>query len=815
MADHLGGAALGLGFASIGSAARTDRGPALIVPPAAPEVSPAPVPGLPPVQSISDLLSTGGAPAPAVPVSLRRREVALIEAPARLDRSAWTGLWALMADRGEALAREIARGLAARGIMTAVFDADWSNPKIPIPGNCVGAVYIAAVGAGEDDAETRVKGAFHFAKAVAAARGGPPQRFVTLSDRGGRFGREGATGQPVTGALSGLVKTLAREWPEATCTAIDIGPETPAERIVAEILGDRGVPEVGLHKDAVYTLTEVDALQEPHELPLHPNDLIIATGAGRSVTAACLVALASNVPLSVLVLGRTPLQDEPEWAAGVPDEGLVKSLLSAKPGALSPRQAEEMAASVRGAREIRATLTRLVSEGCFVRYEAADGRDAERVRSIIADAQSRHGPVRALLHGAGVLADKRLIDKTPEQFESVWSTKVGGFRALLDAVDERELRLVIAFSSVAGRFGNPGQCDYAMANEALVQEIYALRERAPHVRASAIDWGPWDGGMVNASLKAHFTGRGVGLIPLEQGAAAMVEVARTPVSEIVIEGPRPHEGTKPMLLRAAQPWLRDHAVPGPDGRLQPVLPLAMVVEALAELCDEIDPGRAALTLRDLRVLKGVRLEKPELTLSVTWQQGGPGALIAEILSEAAQPHYRALVDLSEDVLRGDPLPERIAPEAGVPLARDPYLSLFHGKSYQVLASVEISELGAAARVGPRKPAELGVGRARWQTDPIAIDAALQLVLVWAKERFGVDVLPMALGALHFRRDAGPIDRVSIRVDGGARAGRFSAILADADGRVVGRIDGGEYAARPPAQVALLAASLSESASAEQ
>ena len=53
----------------------------------------------------------------------------------------------------------------------------------------------------------------------------------------------------------------------------------------------------------------------------------------------------------------------------------------------------------------------------------------------------------------------RWICKTWESFSKVISVKIDGWRALIDALDcdLSHLRVLCAFTSIAGRFGNGGQ----------------------------------------------------------------------------------------------------------------------------------------------------------------------------------------------------------------------------------------------------------------------------------------------------------------------------------------------------------------------
>lgn len=118
-------------------------------------------------------------------------------------------------------------------------------------------------------------------------------------------------------------------------------------------------------------------------------------------------------------------------------------------------------------REIRASLRLIQETGAQAHYCSVDVRHAGNVRDILNDIRRQFGPIRGLVHGAGVLADRRIEDKTEEQFDAVYHTKVSGLKNLLQALEPGELRLLALFSSYTGRFGRTGQVDYAAANEVL------------------------------------------------------------------------------------------------------------------------------------------------------------------------------------------------------------------------------------------------------------------------------------------------------------------------------------------------------------
>ncbi|MCZ1003290.1 SDR family oxidoreductase [Streptomyces mirabilis] len=169
--------------------------------------------------------------------------------------------------------------------------------------------------------------------------------------------------------------------------------------------------------------------------------------------------------------------------------------------------------------------------GARARYTALDVRDEQALRNELDCVREELGPITGIVHGAGVLADARIEDKSPDQFTRVFDTKVGGLHALLSATRQDPLRLICAFSSIVGFTGNDGQCDYAMANETLNQVLAAEQAARPHALVRALLWGPWRGGMVTPELQDLFDLAGVDTIPLDQGARAFADELRYPADD--------------------------------------------------------------------------------------------------------------------------------------------------------------------------------------------------------------------------------------------------------------------------------------------
>ena len=185
------------------------------------------------------------------------------------------------------------------------------------------------------------------------------------------------------------------------------------------------------------------------------------------------------------------------------------------------------------------------------------------MKLLMDDIQRTFGPVHGLVHGAGVLADRKIVDQTDSQFDLVYDTKVKGLRHLYQAIDPDSLKFLILFSSSSARFGRSGQVAYAAANEALNKWAQQQSVRLSHCRVVSYNWGPWDGGMVKDSLRLVFEKEGLSLIPLDAGARLVVDEIRSdrsgPVEIVVL--------AEPVGTDQAREHTRDlTAQPRPPGR---------------------------------------------------------------------------------------------------------------------------------------------------------------------------------------------------------------------------------------------------------
>ncbi len=381
-----------------------------------------------------------------------------------------------------------------------------------------------------------VRGLFLLAKAcaedLARASGQGGASLVAATGMGGGFASFLETPDDFFaghGAIAGLVKTLAREWEGVRGRVVDFDPTEPADLLgdllADELMADDSLAEVGYRQGRRIALHVVESpLPDFSTMPLtvQPGEPILITGGARGITAAVAADLARRWRPTLLLVGTSaqPDGDEAPDIAGILAPTELKAKLLERLGRsgrkVSPTELERTYQGVCRDREIRANLRTLRELGATVEYARADVRDAEALRAVLEDWRLRFGPPVGLIHGAGVIQDKLLRDKTPESFDRVIGTKLDGALTLARLIDPEPLRFAAFFSSVAGRFGNRGQADYAAANEAL-NKLAVWLDRRWSGRVVSMIWGPWSGVGMVSDLEMHLGRQGFGLIPPEAG----------------------------------------------------------------------------------------------------------------------------------------------------------------------------------------------------------------------------------------------------------------------------------------------------------
>jgi len=398
---------------------------------------------------------------------------------------------------------------------------------------------------------------------------------------------------------------------------------------------------------------------------------------------------------------------------------------------------EKELAALERAKAALSAIDAVRAAGGNPRYFSVNLADSDAVSKVIDQVRRQHGRIDVLLHAAGLERSRPLSDKDPREFDLVFDVKADGFFNLLHAIGDMPLGATVAFSSIAGRFGNPGQTDYSSANDLLCKITSSFRTTRPATRGIAIDWTAWGGiGMATrGSIPKVMEAAGIDMLPPEAGVPLIRRelTAGQTCGEIVIgqrlgvllkewdptggldtavlnptqehapvAGPMIEKLTnmgiysgitvETTLCPKTQPFLHDHQIDG-----TPVLPGVMGIEAFAEAVLQVVPGWRIQAIEDINFLAPFKFYRNEPRVITVEADIHPReeTLVADcrligqrILPNQEQPqttkHFTARVLLAKDPASASkiaPPPQSISLAVD---AREIYQLYFHGPAYQVI-----------------------------------------------------------------------------------------------------------------------------------
>jgi len=595
----------------------------------------------------------------------------------------------------------------------------------------------------------------------ARSLGSSAKLFVTVQDTGGRFGH-GLSHETKAwlGGVAALAKTAAIEWSDARVKAIDLETEglsvdALAARLFEELTQGGSELEVGLSADGG-RWTLVPTLHHALSKSAPQDEVFFVTGGAKGVTSDCLVELAAQGGARFALAGRSGLTSEEPGFESAATEAELKSLLVQKArelGAMpNPREIGKKTSQILSSREIRRTVARIQEAGSEAIYLQADVSDAEALGRALQTVRDKWGPITGLVHAAGIIQDAHIESKTDAQFDLVTKTKLTSLISLLRETKSDPLTRLCFFSSVAARKGNTGQCDYAMANETLNKIALCESARRPGATVVSLGWGPWDGGMVGSTLKAHFEKMGVGLIGLGEGAQTFTRsILDEQSGEFVVAKGASLDEKQSRRIRSVvelgqsgYPQLIDHQIRG-----KVVVPVVLVLEWFARKAESLLGRRDGWELSEFQALRGVSLsqfgEKNE-ALHIEASLVEDGSYVLTLLDEKDAPRYRArLLTSSNRALAASAKAETLSssPWQGGELYSEK--TLFHGPEFQALETIHgFGENSARASLSAEKQSSWpGPG---FRTDALVLDGALQLALLWGLSKLGRPSLPARIGA---------------------------------------------------------------------
>ncbi|MEV0697918.1 SDR family NAD(P)-dependent oxidoreductase [Saccharopolyspora sp. NPDC050389] len=278
-----------------------------------------------------------------------------------------------------------------------------------------------------------------------AEQASPPR--LWLVSRGAHAVEEGESGEPGLACLRALVRVLAFEHPELHATQVDLDPEASGTELATEVRADQPDDEVAWRGGQRRTARLARVTVTDGAVPVRAGAYLITGGLGE---------------LGLLVAS---------WLAG---HGATRLVLSGR------TEPTESASRV---------LDGLRARGVEVDVLLGDLAEPGVADQLVEHAQHGGMPLRGVVHGAGVLADRTVAEMGANELARAWRPKVLGGWQLHQATAGLPLDWWLAQSSLAGLVGSPGQAAYATANAWL--DALVARRRAAGLPATTINWAAW------------------------------------------------------------------------------------------------------------------------------------------------------------------------------------------------------------------------------------------------------------------------------------------------------------------------------------
>ncbi len=312
---------------------------------------------------------------------------------------------------------------------------------------------------------------------------------------------------PEKATHDGPCMVAPHEYPGLTCTSIDLDYSGKSSKragvfsrkrssvkafegvLLQELSGKAANSRIAYRTGTRFELS-YRKCPDSRESRVHSRDLpgvvqggvYLITGGlgGLGLTVAESMALTSDVHL--LLVSRSGLIPREEWDQWLCDHG----------------EADRVGKAI-------LQIRRLEALGATVEVASLDITDHEQLAGFVEDVEKRTGPIRGVVHAAGVIHDDLLVLKSVENVETVFAPKIYGTMVLDLVFRDRSLDFMILFSSSSTITAPPGQVDYVAAN-AYLNAFAASRSERKGERVMAVCWGVWN----EVGIAAEATGNAGG-----------------------------------------------------------------------------------------------------------------------------------------------------------------------------------------------------------------------------------------------------------------------------------------------------------------
>ena len=357
---------------------------------------------------------------------------------------------------------------------------------------------------------------------------------------------------PIVGALTGGTTCYRKDVYERTGAISKLmdfeptaTPDEMAQKTMDEVLhGDMRLM-IGTRDNVRSTIlslpTRLDKSVKHFDLA---GKSIIFTGSGRGIGAMLSQKIAAQYHSKIIVLDIIEIQDKtPLWASmneaelAALKKQLWEDLKADKTQKATPVLLERAFGRVKDSITLYNNLQKLRDLGSEVEYYHCDVMNSSMVKEVCTKIKAKNGRVDGLIHFAGLERSKLIYDKDPAEYYRIFDVKATSFASFLANNIVRDDGFFAFASSIAGKYGNLGQSDYASANDYLAKSALSLSNQGYRAISIAMSAYKNVGMGVRAGVETFLRSNGVDFVDPEDGMQIFLdEIVYGRVPEIVLTG---------------------------------------------------------------------------------------------------------------------------------------------------------------------------------------------------------------------------------------------------------------------------------------
>ncbi len=286
-------------------------------------------------------------------------------------------------------------------------------------------------------------------------------------------------------AAAGLLKTIHLEYRRSIMKWLTIPNTLSPSKIIKAVHFELSSNDMQImiryneNMERFFFCAETPAEHLPGGPELISGDVIVVTGGARGITYDHVRILTEEYEVAVALIGSSPL-------ITVNNDEKYQNIMS------------------------------LRAKNITVKYYQCDVSSANNVKKVIKRIKQEMGPVKGIIHGAGMSSYHRFRDLDEKTYMRAVEVKVHGCMNILKYLGHKgmsQLKLFHVISSVLARTGMRNQASYVFANSWLDEMIHVFRHEYPAVHAVSIGYTVWrDTGMAsgkNSNVLKYLSSIGV------------------------------------------------------------------------------------------------------------------------------------------------------------------------------------------------------------------------------------------------------------------------------------------------------------------